>query len=113
MAKAVATLEKVGYEPCPNGHTANNILWCKSVSDWIKQYSNWMAQPGEISNEISSVFFDYEIAFGEPKIEEAITETIFRNVKKNKLFFDYLGNDALRKPAPLSFFKKFNVEEDG
>ncbi|HPJ11695.1 MAG TPA: DUF294 nucleotidyltransferase-like domain-containing protein, partial [Flavobacterium sp.] len=111
--KAVATLEKVGYEPCPNGHTANNILWCKSVSDWIKQYSNWMAQPGEISNEISSVFFDYEIAFGEPKIEEAITETIFRNVKKNKLFFDYLGNDALRKPAPLSFFKKFNVEEDG
>jgi CBS domain-containing protein len=59
------------------------------------------------------VFFDYEIAFGEPKIEEAITETIFRNVKKNKLFFDYLGNDALRKPAPLSFFKKFNVEEDG
>lgn len=111
--KTVATLEKVGFEPCPNGHTANNILWCKSVSDWIKQYSNWMAQPGEISNEISSVFFDYEIAFGEPKIEEAITETIFRNVKKNKLFFDYLGNDALRKPAPLSFFKKFNVEEEG
>jgi CBS domain-containing protein len=111
--KTVETLEKVGFEPCPNGHTANNILWCKSISDWMKQYSNWMAQPGEISNEISSVFFDYEIAFGEPKIEEAITETIFRNVKKNKLFFDYLGNDALRKPAPLSFFKKFNVEEEG
>lgn len=111
--KTVGTLEKVGFAPCPNGHTANNILWCKSVSDWMKQYSNWMAQPGEISNEISSVFFDYEIAFGEPKIEEAITETIFRNVKKNKLFFDYLGNDALRKPAPLSFFKKFNVEEEG
>lgn len=111
--KAVAILEKVGFAPCPNGHTANNILWCKSVSDWMKQYTNWMAQPGEISNEISSVFFDYEIAFGEPKIEEAITETIFRNVKKNKLFFDYLGNDALRKPAPLSFFKKFNVEEEG
>lgn len=111
--KTVGTLEKVGYEPCPNGHTANNILWCKSVSDWMKQYSNWMAQPGEISNEISSVFFDYEIAFGEPKIEEAITETIFRNAKKNKLFFDYLGNDALRKPPPLSFFKKFNLEEEG
>jgi CBS domain-containing protein len=111
--KAVGTLEKVGYEPCPHGHTANNILWCKSVNDWMKQYTNWMAQPGEVSNEISSVFFDYEIAFGEPKIEEAITETIFRNVKKNKLFFDYLGNDALRKPPPLSFFKKFNVEEDG
>jgi CBS domain-containing protein len=110
--KATGILEKVGYAPCPQGHTAANILWCKSLTDWIKQYKNWMNAPGEISNEISSVFFDYEIAFGEPKIEEAITEAIFDNVKKNKLFFDYLGNDALRKPPPLSFFKKFNVEEE-
>jgi CBS domain-containing protein len=72
-----------------------------------------MNTPGEISNEISSIFFDYEIAFGEPKIEEAITDVIFKNVKKNNLFFDYLGNDAIRKPPPLSFFKKFNLEEVG
>jgi len=111
--KTTNTLEKVGYVPCPYGHMASNILWCKSLTDWIKQYSNWMNTPGEISNEISSVFFDYELAFGEPKIEEAITDAIFNNTRKNKLFFDYLGNDALRKPAPLSFFKKFNVEEDG
>ena len=111
--KAVATLEKVGYAPCPNGHISSNILWCKSLTDWIKQYTSWMKTPGEKSNEIASIFFDYEIAFGEPRIEEAITEVIFRNAGNNKLFFDYLGNDALRKPAPLSFFKKFNVEEEG
>lgn len=111
--KTINNLEKVGYQPCPNGHIASNMLWCKSLTDWTKQYENWMNTPGEVSNEISSIFFDYEIAFGEPKIEEAITNVIFKNVKKNNLFFDYLGNDALRKPAPLSFFKKFNVEEEG
>jgi len=111
--KATATLEKIGYFPCPNGHMASNILWCKSLTDWIKQYDSWIKTPGEKSNEISSIFFDYEIAFGEQKIEEAVTEVIFNNVTKNKLFFDYLGNDALRKPAPLSFFKKFNLEEEG
>lgn len=111
--KAVGTLEKVGYELCPNGHVASSLHWCKSLTDWVKQYSNWINTPGESSNEISSVFFDYEIAFGEEKIEEAITNTIFKNTIKNKLFFDYLGNDALRKPPPLSFFKKFNIEEEG
>lgn len=111
--KATGILEQVGYASCPNGYTSSNILWCKSLTDWIKQYENWMNTPGEISNEISSIFFDYEIAFGEQKIEEAITNVIFNNVKKQKLFFDYLGNDAIRKPAPLSFFKKFNVEEEG
>ncbi len=111
--KATTTLEKVGYALCPNAHLASNFLWCKSLTDWNKQYGNWMNTPGETSNQISSIFFDYEIAFGEPKIEEAITDLIFGNVKKNKLFFDYLGNDALRKPSPLNFFKKFNLEEEG
>ena len=111
--KTTATLEKVGYAMCPNNHIASNIMWCKSLTDWTKQYNSWMNTPGENSNEISNVFFDYEMAFGELKLEDAITEIIFKNVKNNALFFDYLGNDALKKPTPLNFFKKFNVEEDG
>lgn len=111
--KATITLEKVGFSFCPQGHMASNMLWCKSLTDWTKQYNNWMNTPGEKSNEISSVFFDYEIAFGEQKIEDSLTEVIFKNAKNNVLFFDYLGNDALKKPAPLNFFKKFNLEEEG
>ncbi len=87
--------------------------WCKSLTDWTKQYNSWINTPGESSNEISSIFFDYEIVFGEKKIEEAIENIIFTNVHNNTLFFDFLGNDALRKNAPLSFFKKFIVEEEG
>lgn len=111
--KTTGTLEKIGFKQCPQNHMASNMLWCKSLTDWLKQYSNWMNTPGEKSNEISSVFFDYEMAVGEQKIEDALTEVIFKNAKNNVLFFDYLGNDALRKPPPLNFFKKFNTEEEG
>lgn len=111
--KATATLEKVGYKLCAQNHVASNMLWCKSLTDWIKQYNSWMNTPGEKSNEISSVFFDNEMASGEQKIEDALTEVIFKNAKNNVLFYDFLGNDALRKPPPLTFFKKFNVEEEG
>ena len=111
--RTTAILEKVGYELCPNGHMGSNMLWCKSLTDWTKQYNNWMNTPGENSSEISSIFFDFEIAFGEQKIEESLENVIFNNVKNNALFFDFLGNDALRKNSPLSFFKKFNVEEEG
>jgi CBS domain-containing protein len=111
--RTTAILEKVGYQFCLNGHMASNMLWCKSLSDWMKQYNNWMKTPGESSNDISSIFFDYEIAFGEGKIEDAISDLIFKNTKNNALFFDFLGNDALRKNPPLNFFKKFNLEEEG
>ncbi len=108
-----ATLNIVGFMNCPQGHMASNIMWCKSLSEWVKQYNNWMNNPGESSNEISSAFFDYEMAIGEQKIEDVITETIFNNIKNKVLFFDYLGNDTLKKPTPLNFFKKFNIEEEG
>ena len=111
--KATAILEKVGYINCPNGHMASNMMWCKSLTDWSKQYENWMNTPGENTNEISSVFFDYEIAFGEQKIEDTITDVIFSNIKNKVLFLDYLGNDTIKKPTPLNFFKKFNIEEEG
>ncbi len=111
--KTVHNLEIVGYIACPNGHIASNMIWCKSLTDWTKQYTNWIINPAEKNNEINSVFFDFEIAFGDPKMEEIIAETIAANIQKNNLFFDYLGNNALKKPAPLSFFKKFNLEEDG
>ena len=111
--RTTAILEKVGYELCPNGHMGSNMLWCKSLTDWTKQYNSWMNTPSENSNDLSSIFFDYEIVFGEPKIEEAIESVIFKNAVNNTLFFDFLGNDALKRNSPLSFFKKFILEEEG
>jgi CBS domain-containing protein len=49
--KATATLEKVGFELSSEGHVASNMLWCKSLTDWIKQYNSWMNTPGENSNK--------------------------------------------------------------
>lgn len=111
--KTVATLEKTGYNPCPYNHMASNLHWCKSLSEWTKQYNNWMLNPAENLNSISSIFFDYELAYGEQSIEDILNENTFRNLKNNTVFFDYLGNEALKKPAPLNFFKKLTLEEDG
>ncbi|MEY2869140.1 MAG: hypothetical protein RIR01_1620, partial [Bacteroidota bacterium] len=111
--KTTATLEKIGYELCPYGHMGSNMMWCKSLSDWIKQYNNWMNATRENTDNLSSIFFDYELVIGEQKIETAINNIIFENANNNALFFDFLGNEALRKNSALSFFKKFIVEEEG
>lgn len=109
---ATDRLEKVGYPKCPNGHVASNMLWCKSMSDWIKQYESWIINPGEKNNELSSIFFDYEIIYGEQKIEDRINNIIFEKVKNNILFYDFLGNNALQNNTALSFFKKIVTEEE-
>lgn len=110
--RTTATLEKVGYPLCAQNHIASNLQWCKSLSDWIKQYNSWMNTPGENSSDMSSLFFDYELVFGDDKLEEAVGNVVLQNAKNNTLFFDFLGNDVLRNNAPLTFFKKFITEED-
>jgi CBS domain-containing protein len=111
--KVTQTLEKVGYKPCSYGHVASNPKWCKSLNDWVIQYSNWINTPGENTDEISSIFFDYDLVYGDVQLEEALTETIFDNTKNHILLYDFLGNEALKRPAPINFFKKFILEEEG
>jgi CBS domain-containing protein len=111
--KVTLTLENIGYKNCPFGNTASSMSWCKSLSEWNNQYDTWIKTPSKNKNESCSIFFDFEIAYGEIQLEKALSETISNGIKNNQLFFDYLGNDSLRKPTPLNFFKKFNLEEEG
>ncbi len=111
--KTTDSLEKIGYKKCPNGHIASNMLWCKSLTDWTKQYEAWINKPGENNNKLSSIFFDFEIVFGDQKIEDNLNEVLLKNLVNKVSFFDFLGNEALRNNLALTFFKKIIVEEDG
>ena len=111
--KVTKTLNKVGYEFCPAEMMASNPMWCKSVTDWKKQYNVWINTPGEKGILMSSIFFDYDFIFGDETLVDEISENILKNVNDNQLFFAYLGADALKNPAPLGFFRQFLVENDG
>lgn len=114
LAKSVVQkLESLGYKPCPNEHLASSIKWCKSLSDFTSIYTNWIKLPGENMSDYSGIFLDYEFIYGEIKIKDALEIAIFQNLKNNTLFFDYIGNQLLKTPQPLNFFKKFNLEESG
>lgn len=111
--KTTAIMEKVGFEIPKNGTVSSSLSNCKSLTEWKKQYFNWINTPGENLDAINSIFFDLEIVIGDQKIEDSITETIYDKINTKTLFFDFLGNDALKCPVPLNFFKKFNLEESG
>ncbi|MBN9284481.1 MULTISPECIES: DUF294 nucleotidyltransferase-like domain-containing protein [unclassified Flavobacterium] len=110
--KVIETLEKVGYTPCPQELMANNELWCKSLTDWIKQYNTWINTPGEKGINLSTIFFDYDLIYGDVSFENSLTESIFNSTDNNQLFYAFLGTNAIKKPAPLGFFRQFLLEQD-
>lgn len=111
--RVIRTLNKIGYEFSPDGLMANNPQWCKSITDWIKQYNTWINTPAAKGVELSTVFFDFDFVYGIPEIDEILRQNIEQNITHNKKFFAYLAADSLKNPAPLGFFKQFLLESDG
>lgn len=114
LAKLVnKALNKIGFEYCEADMMASNEEWCKSISEWKTQFSSWINSPDEKAILLSSIFFDYSCVYGNKKLTDVLTETIFKSLKNKPVFFKFLGKDALKSPSPLGFFKQFLVEQNG
>ena len=106
-------LFKIGYEYCPAEMMANNPKWCLSLKEWKAQFTQWITNPGNDEILLSSIFFDYDISYGEAALAEALADHIFDTVENNSRFFALFGASALRSPSPVGFFRQFLVEQDG
>lgn len=106
-------MEIVGYAKCPSGYMAKNVLWCKSLSEWTKQFDVWINTPGANNDAFLNLFYDFDFVIGDQKFEQILLDYIIETSRNKKKFFAFLGKNAIDKPAALNFFKNFNVQEEG
>lgn len=106
-------LNELGYVFCPAEMMASNPKYCLSLSQWKSQFSKWIDQPSTQNIMMCSIFFDYAKVYGEAILVKQISEHIFQKLKGNQKFFAYLGEDAVKNPPPLGFFRQFIIEDDG
>ncbi len=106
-------LRDISYEYCPAEMMASNPHWCLSLEKWKEQVSSWIGNPGPDEVLLSSIFFDYNIVYGDTALVDALTAHIFNATKKHPIFFLHLAGGALQNPSPTGFFRQFLVEEDG
>ncbi|WP_423818831.1 DUF294 nucleotidyltransferase-like domain-containing protein [Salinimicrobium sp. TIG7-5_MAKvit] len=114
LAKKVnKRLSIIGYEYCPVNTMAKNEQWCKSLSEWKEQVALWITNAGNDELLLSSIFFDFDISYGNVKLSNALSDHIFELTRNNRRFTSALAAVTLRNPPPLGFFRQFVVEHDG
>ena len=111
--KVVKYLNTIGYEYCPADMMASNPKWCTSLSEWNKQFDDWILNPDSSGILLSSIFFDYEYIYGDKNLTDQLTNNLFSTLNKNNYFLSRLGKDIIEKPSPIGFFRQFLVEHDG
>ncbi|WP_289044436.1 DUF294 nucleotidyltransferase-like domain-containing protein [uncultured Olleya sp.] len=114
LAEAVnQKLAIVGFKLCPANMMASNPKWCLTVSDWQAQFSNWITHADQDKMALFNIFFDYNYVYGNQNLVSSMSDYVFETLETNPIFLTYMGRNAIKKPAPLSFFKTFLVEISG
>ncbi len=111
--KVTKRLNTLGYEYCPADMMASNPKWCLSLEEWKTQFAKWITEPGDDEILLCSIFFDFDISYGESTLTDALSKHIFEKTGQNTYFFAMLGKSVLQTPSPLGFFRQFLVEQNG
>ncbi|MCM5661351.1 DUF294 nucleotidyltransferase-like domain-containing protein [Galbibacter mesophilus] len=107
------SLNNIGYEYCPADMMAKNPDYTLSLTEWKHQFTEWITHPGDDEILLCSIFFDYDISYGNPALTNQLSDIIFDLTENNSLFINTLASSALRSPSPLGFFRQFLVEANG
>jgi len=106
-------LNTIGFEYCPADMMASNPSWCHSLSEWKDVTAQWIHNPGTDEILLSSIFFDYNVTYGDKSLADELSLSIFDHVNHYPQFFTHLASGALQNPSPSGFFRDFLVEQDG
>ncbi|MBA4743760.1 MAG: CBS domain-containing protein [Muricauda sp.] len=106
-------LNTIGFEYCPADMMAFNPSWCHSLNEWKEVTSHWIHNPGPDEILLSSIFFDYNVTYGDKSLADELSLSIFDQTNHYPQFFTHLASGALQNPSPSGFFRDFLVEQDG
>lgn len=102
-----------GFHSCPAEMMANNPKWCQPISVWKGYFSGWIREPDQKSLMMATVFFDFRPVAGNKTLAEELTQHLYQEIEKEKLFLNFFAKNALLNPPPLGFFRNFMVEKSG
>lgn len=60
-----ATLERLGYPPCPGKIMVNNAAWCQTLPDFKKMITRWCLEPGPEAMMNLAIFIDAKAVAGD------------------------------------------------
>jgi CBS domain-containing protein len=111
--RVVDILVEAGFVRCPGEVMASNPKWNQSMDGWKRYFIGWIREPENIAVMHTNIFFDFRPVYGDQLLAAELKNFIFEQVEANRLFLSFLARNAVRNPAPLSFFRNMVVERSG
>jgi len=94
-------LNQAGYLYCRGGVMASNPRWCRSLTDWISGFREWIhkSEPQEIID--FNIFFDLRTVYGDEDLSRELKQVIFATVAEDPAFLHHLAKNAVSFKPPI------------
>jgi len=106
-------LNDCGFDYCPGNIMASNPEWIMTQQQWQQKFQKWIDIPAPKALLNASIFFDIRNIYGEEPPVKQLQKDMLERAKKNKIFIATLTMGALRRRAPLGFFRNFVLDRSG
>jgi len=97
-------LAHVGYELCIGGMMAKNPKYTLTLSDWKKQFTNWINTPEPQNIIDTAVFFDFRCIYGDNFFTDELRKHVNLLIDKKAIFVYHLAQTVIQYRSPLNIF---------
>lgn len=105
-------LHQAGYPYCDGGVMASNPFWCKSITEWHQQLSNWIQESSWESIRYLLIFLDGRSIYGESSYVDTLKKHIYETANKRQLITKSLSN-TLHLKKGVNLLGQLLVETHG
>ncbi|GAB4264952.1 MAG: DUF294 nucleotidyltransferase-like domain-containing protein [Deferrisomatales bacterium] len=106
-------LERVGFPLCRGNVMSSNPVWRKTAGQWKEQIRGWYADPSSKAVRYSTLFYDFQPAWGEAALAEDLRRFVTEGIRRNHQLLRSLYEEASGHRARLTVFRNFVVERSG
>jgi CBS domain-containing protein len=94
-------LHQSGYQYCRGGVMASNPRWCRSLTDWITGFQEWIqkSEPQEIID--FNIFFDFRTVYGDDDLSRELQRVMHTTIAEDPAFFHHLAKNAVSFKPPI------------
>ncbi|WP_420174541.1 DUF294 nucleotidyltransferase-like domain-containing protein [Luteococcus sp. OSA5] len=103
--RVTSGLAQCGQELCPGEVMASNPTWRMSVSQWRRQFAQWIHEPSAEAVLHSQIFFDARTVHGDPALLAAIRSETLAATPRAARFLGHLASQAVERQPPVGFFR--------
>lgn len=108
----IATLQEMGFPPCPGGIMLSNEYWRMSKTDFMQKVTDWFENPSEENFMHAAILFDAETVFGQKEWLTELKHTLQHEKERYSNFLRHFAVSVLRFKTPIGFLGGLVVDSE-